>query len=136
MTIQDIGLLQAIGAKMDYLSQRQNIFAQNISNADTPGYQPKDLAPVDFSSFLNDDKKNVSNVHLAATDSQHLNLNGTTANLKTKENNTPYEVSPSGNAVILEEQLMKSGRNAMDYTLMLNVYQKQIGMFNIALDGN
>ncbi len=136
MTIQDIGLLQAIGAKMDYLSQRQNVYAQNVSNADTPGYQPKDLAPVDFSSLLKQDNKSVAKVSLAATDGQHLNLNGKAASLKTKDNNAPYEVSPSGNAVILEEQLIKSGSNAMDYTLMLNVYQKQIGMFNIALDGN
>ena len=48
MTTQSIALFKAIGAKMEYLSQRQNIISQNIANADTPGYQPKDLKPVDF----------------------------------------------------------------------------------------
>ena len=40
MTIDNIGLFQALGAKMDYLGQRQRIISQNVANSDTPGYQP------------------------------------------------------------------------------------------------
>ena len=36
---------------MSYLSQRQEVIASNIANADTPGYQTRDVEmPVDFSS--------------------------------------------------------------------------------------
>ena len=44
-----------------------------------------------------------------------------------------YEVAPSGNAVIIEEQLLKAGQNVMDYNLMVNVYQKQVSMLRTAL---
>ena len=43
MTTQDIGLFKALGAKMDYLGQRQRVIAQNVANADTPNYRPNDL---------------------------------------------------------------------------------------------
>ena len=43
MSGQDIALFKAIGAKLDYLSQRHKVIAENIANADTPGYRPRDL---------------------------------------------------------------------------------------------
>ncbi len=135
MTIQDIGLMQALGAKMDYLGLRQNVISQNVANADTPGYQAQEIQKADFSSFLKD-AGSVRNVSLAATDEGHLGAKGETVNVKMRDNKEPYEVTPSGNAVVLEEQLIDSSKNAMDYTLMLNIYQKQVGLFRIALDNN
>ncbi len=134
MTIQDIGLFQAIGAKMDFLNQRQSIIAQNVANADTPGYRPKDLVDVDFSSML--EKKahgNVNLVSVATTDEQHLGNANATGDVNSRKQRDTYEVAPAGNAVIMEEQLMHAGQNAMDYNMMVNVYQKQIGLFKIAL---
>jgi len=134
MTIQDIGLFQAIGAKMDFLNQRQSIIAQNVANADTPGYRPKDLVDVDFSAML--EKKasgNVTQVSVATTNEGHLGNANATASVNARKQKDTYEVAPAGNAVIMEEQLMNAGQNSMDYNLMVNVYQKQIGLFRIAL---
>ncbi len=136
MTIQDIGLFQAIGAKMNYLNQRQGIIAQNVANADTPGYRPKDLVPVDFSTMLKSQmggSKAVKPVSVAATDAQHIGGANNKMNLNAKKQRDTYEVAPTGNAVILEEQLINANRNTMDYNLMLNIYQKQVSMFRIAL---
>ena len=36
----------AMGAKMSYLDTRQGVLAQNIANADTPEYRPRDLTDV------------------------------------------------------------------------------------------
>ena len=135
MTTQDIGLLSAISAKMDYLAQRQRVIAENIANSDTPGYRPKDLKPVDFrevlSSVTGDEKVNINR-----TKSGHMSPNADVQDPKTAKQKDTYEVAPVGNAVIIEEQMLKSGQNTMDYNLMLNVYQKQIGMFRLALRGN
>ncbi len=135
MTTQDIGLLSAISAKMDYLAQRQRVIAENIANSDTPGYRPKDLKPVDFSEVLSsvtgDEKVNINR-----TKSGHMSPNADVQDPKAAKQKDTYEVAPVGNAVIIEEQMLKSGQNTMDYNLMLNVYQKQIGMFRLALRGN
>ncbi len=136
MTIQDIGLFQAIGAKMNYLNQRQSVIAQNVANADTPNYRPKDLVPVDFSTMLKAQmggSNSVKPVSIAATNGQHIGGVNDKMDLNAKKQRDMYEVAPAGNAVIMEEQLIKSGENAMDYNMMLNVYQKQVSMFRTAL---
>lgn len=135
MSIQDIGLFNALGAKMDYLNQRQNVIAQNIANSDTPDYRPKDLVETDFSKLLKDDRSVISapNVHLAKTNAVHLGQDGGKLDIKSRKQKETYEVAPVGNAVIMEEQMFNSGKNVADYNLMLNVYQKQVGMFRIAL---
>ncbi len=136
MTIQDIGLFQAMGAKMNYLNQRQSIIAQNVANSDTPGYRPKDLVPADFSGMLKAQLGGgnvVKPVSVAITNEQHLGNAMNNADAKSKKQRDTYEVAPAGNAVIMEEQLMKSGQNSIDYNLMLNVYKKQVSMFRIAL---
>ena len=53
MKLDQTGL--QLGNYMSYLSQRQGLIASNIANADTPGYQTRDVRmPVDFSSALRD----------------------------------------------------------------------------------
>ncbi|MGH1455665.1 MAG: flagellar basal body rod protein FlgB [Alphaproteobacteria bacterium] len=133
MTTQNIGLLNAIGAKMDYLNQRQTIIAQNVANSDTPNYRPKDLKEYDFASLVNTGNDGVKDVKVAITDAQHLPDANGTFDPKSQKQRDMYEVAPAGNSVIIEEQLINAGRNTMDYNLMLNIYQKQIGMFKTAL---
>jgi flagellar basal-body rod protein FlgB len=53
MSLEQTGL--EFGRFLSYLSQRQQVVASNIANADTPGYQTKDVEmPADFSSALSD----------------------------------------------------------------------------------
>ncbi|MCL4679333.1 MAG: flagellar basal body rod protein FlgB [Alphaproteobacteria bacterium] len=132
MSGQEIGLFKALGAKLDYLGQRHRVIAENIANADTPGYRPHDLKPVDFESIL----KGVSNgmgVRPEATDPAHMGASPEASGGGEKNQKHVYEVAPVGNAVVIEEQLLSAGRNVMDYNLMLNIYQKQMGMMKIAL---
>lgn len=133
MTIQDIGLFHALGAKMDYLNQRQGILAQNIANSDTPGYRPKDLVDVDFGTMLKDELGGSNQVKIETTNAQHMPNPKAEIDPKAKKSRDTYEVAPAGNAVIVEEQLINAGKNTMDYNLMLNVYQKQVSMMKISM---
>ena len=136
MTIQDIGLFHALGAKLDYLNQRQGVIAQNVANADTPGYRPKDLVDVDFGTMLQKQlakDEGVKPVTVAITDAQHMPNADHQENVDARKQRDTYEVAPAGNAVIMEEQLINAGQNAMDYNLMLNVMSKNVTMFRIAL---
>ena len=132
MTLENIGLFKAIGAKMDYLNQRQRVIAQNVSNADTPNYQPMDLKPVDFGSVL----KGVTNqrsVRIETTNQRHMPSPNQIRDPREDEQRETYEVAPAGNAVIMEEQLLNAGRTVADYNLMTNLMQKNVGMIQIAL---
>src|SRR5579862_1704731 len=53
MSVDQTGL--ELGRFLSYLSQRQEVIASNIANADTPGYLTRDVQmPGDFSSALAD----------------------------------------------------------------------------------
>jgi flagellar basal-body rod protein FlgB len=130
---QSIALFQALGAKMDYLSERQRIISQNIANADTPGYVPKDLRPINFGAILKD-ANDGSSLSLATTSAGHLpDTTGGLPNPKSEGNKKPYEVAPAGNAVIMEEQLINSNQTVGDYNLAVGLYEKNMRLLKISL---
>lgn len=49
MAMMDGGIMSLMKDKLAYLGQRQAVLAQNVANANTPGYKAKELAP--FTSF-------------------------------------------------------------------------------------
>lgn len=118
MTTQNLSLMQIAVEKMKWHEERQKVLAQNIANADTPGYKPQDIAPLDFKRLLE-------------SSSSKMSLSAGQATAKNQKN--PYEISPSGNAVILEEQLLKMNQNYTDHRLTTTIYQKNIDMLKNAI---
>jgi len=135
MTTENIALFKALGSKMDFLNQRQRVISQNIANADTPGYRPHDLVPVDFDRVLKDvtDSTKIPGVYMKVTDEGHSRGIGDVDDPRSRKQKDTYEVAPAGNAVVMEEQLINAGRTVTDYNLMTNLYQKNIAMMRTAL---
>ena len=138
MGTQDLTLMRALTAKMGWVEERQKVIAQNIANADTPGYRPQDLKPIDFKSLLKNSTSSASiNASgLATTSGKHISSSGTPSGAgkyPTSWEKNPYEVSPVGNAVVLEEQLLKMNQNMTDHRLITNLYEKNIGMLKTSL---
>lgn len=132
MTTNGIALFSALNAKIDYLDQRQRLIATNISNADTPGYRPQDLEDVDFGRVLTKVTGDRT-IRMAATAGGHLPSFNAINNPDAESMKHTYEAAPSGNAVILEEQMVNANRTNIDYGLMLNVYKKNVGMLKTAI---
>lgn len=130
--LQNIGVLQGITAKMEWLNQLHTVIANNIANADTPGYRPHDLKPVDFAAMM-DQSRIGGTLTPVSTDTDHMGGRIGERRNKEQDQRTVYEAAPSGNSVILEEQLMKSQTVMLDYQLMTNLYRKNVGMFKTAL---
>lgn len=125
MEFSNLTLMSALDEKMHYLGQRQKLLSQNIANADTPEYQPRDLKPFDF-------KQVVGRYQVVPTVSNPAHLTGTLGAPKpfsSPEQRRVYESSPDGNQVVLEEQTLKASHTQADYMLMSNIYQKQVAMF-------
>jgi len=132
MTTQNLGLFQALNAKMSYLDQRQKVLAQNIANANTPDYKPKDLTRVDFSTVL----KEVTDSNVLrpeTTNPLHMPSPNDIADPKNRQMKKTYDVVPTGNAVVLEEQMVTSAQTATDYNLMTTLFQKNVSMIRTAL---
>ncbi len=137
MATENLTLFKGLAAKMSYLHQRQGLISQNIANADTPGYMPQDVSGVDFSSIVDavsrsNDAKSTSNVSLRKAEGQNLSLSSG-ADLTGRIQRQTYETAPSGNAVIMEEQLINAQKTMMDYNMMTNLYQKNMSMMKQAI---
>lgn len=118
---------------MQYLGERQDVVSQNIANANTPGYQAKDLKPLKFDDLMKSTSA-ASSVQLASTNQKHLGgLNGGANNFASDKNITPFEVSPTGNKVVIEEEVMKVAKNSMEYQKTTNIYRKMLQMFKTAV---
>jgi flagellar basal-body rod protein FlgB len=127
-------LFQLISARLSWPSQRQGVLSQNIANADTPDYQPKDLRAADFTRLVEGFAGALDGIALARTAPAHLNgAPAVQIGLAGRALATEYEVAPDGNAVVLEEQSAKAAQTALDFQLTSNLYRKYLGMVRIAL---
>lgn len=119
------GLFRLADARLAWLDRRQTLLAQNIANADTPGYRPRDLVP--FAASLD-----IANVTLARTDP--LDLPGPRDALAGSLTVRPQEVAPDGNAVSMEDELSKVAGTQTAQELTVNLYTSWLGMFRTVLD--
>jgi flagellar basal-body rod protein FlgB len=128
-------LFKAMGAKMHYLNQRERVISQNIANSDTNGYKPQDLKPVDFGRVLRKVTESKM-IQVETTNSMHMPLASAIDDPRAAKQRKTYDVEPDGNAVVMEEQMIKSNQTAMDYNLMTNLYQKNMGLIRTSLGRN
>ena len=127
-------LFQLISARMGWLSQRQGILNQNIANADTPDYRPRDLRADDFERLAAGALGRPSGIPVDRTHDAHLDgAPVVRVGLTGQAHDSAFEVAPDGNEVILEEQMAKSAQTALDHQLASNLYRKYVGMVRIAL---
>jgi flagellar basal-body rod protein FlgB len=133
MAIGDIPILSMLRTRLDWSQERQRVLAENVANADTPGYQARDIAPLKFQEPAEVREASVAMVSLARTDAGHLGgLDQGDSSYQTVK--TPgYEVRPTGNAVNLEEEMMKVAGNQMDYQTASALYTRSLNLLKTAL---
>ena len=133
MSITNLTLMNMAQKKLNWLSERQSVLAQNVANADSPSYRAQDLKPINFKREI----EQVTKLPVAVTEGNHMT--GTTPQNDFRIHKLGYrdvyEVNPNGNGVDLEEQMIAVQDTKLQYDLALNLYNKQIGMFRTALGG-
>ncbi len=133
MDFNNLKLFSMIKSRVGWLNQRQRVLSQNIANSDTPGYKPKDLKPMKFREALDN---NVMRIEMAKTGPNHLSGRPDTEGpYKEAKERKPYETALAGNAVVLEEQVLKVTKTKIDHQLSNELYRKHLAMFKAALRG-
>lgn len=132
MDLDRVDLLKAITRRMEWLGERQRVLSENIANADTPGYQAKDLKQVSFSDLV---KGSQPGLTARVTQPDHIGGLPGSENDRwaTKRLKDPYETAPNGNKVDLEQQMLSVAETQGDHNLMASLYRKQMGMLRRAL---
>lgn len=119
-------------------AQRQEILAANIANADTPGYQARDI---DFASQLNKvmDQGRVSGTGIAlkTTSTRHIPAQ----NFQPPELDMLYRIPDQpaldGNTVDMDRERTNFADNSLKYQTSLTVLSGQIkGMMSVLQSGS
>ena len=93
-----LNLLQLASKRMEWLADRQKLIASNIANADTEGYQPKDVNS--FEDFLS------------------------LGEIREEDVAVSWDHSPDGNRVVLEEQTLLANETESSHRLAARLYKK------------
>lgn len=117
---EGVKILQNMSALASHAEKRHAVIAENIANADTPGYKARDLQP--FAEVF----------HKAETNG--VSVRSLDANVTTMD--TPDIRSPNGNTVSLEQQSMLSAQTKGEHELALLVYRKTMDMMKMAMGKN
>jgi flagellar basal-body rod protein FlgB len=129
MDLANLPLFQLLGRKMAWLNQRQQVLAQNVANADTPDFRPSDLLPMDFRAAL----RSSGGLMPVRTNEMHIGVSLRGQGPYVAKQDRDAEMSPDGNGVDLEEQMVKMAQTQADYQLVTNLYHKQVGLIKAAL---
>jgi flagellar basal-body rod protein FlgB len=105
---------QVMAAALQVRAARAELLAGNVANADTPGYQARDIK---FNSAL--DRVMENNGNLQTSDSLEMTL--------AREN-----VGIDKNDIDVNEQLAKSYENSLSYVATLKLYGDSIGRLKSA----
>lgn len=137
MRLDDIPLFSTLKSRMGWLNNRQKLVAENVANSDTPGYVPRDLKPQSFDQALRAAGQAAPGAlppvkiwrsepgHMAAPDSKVTTSFGS-------QKVADSETTLDGNAVVLEEQMMKMAESRMAYDAAISLYQKSLSMLRTA----
>ena len=118
--------------RLDHLSERQRLIAENIANASTPGYRPRDLDTSGFERLLAS-ANNRGGMAMTRTNAGHMAPGGgsgsTEAPIITRDDG---ETTIDGNAVVLEEQMSRAAETRMSFETGIALYQKGLELVRLA----
>jgi flagellar basal-body rod protein FlgB len=124
-------------ARMQMLGERQKVVAQNVANVSTPGFVPSDIDQKSFGATLERmagrGAGGPARTAMVATQAGHMTApNGPTLPGMTPVKSPDSETTLDGNAVVVEEQMMKIAETRMDFETMVGLYQKSLGLLRMA----
>lgn len=111
-------------------SQRAEVLASNLANAETPGYKARDM---DFQSVLRQSMGTAEGVKLQATNARHIGGAGPGSTELLYR--TPSQPSLDGNTVETEEEQAAFTENAIAYEASLRFINGRVKGLMTALTG-
>jgi len=123
MDFAHIPLFALADKRLAWIDRRQELLAENIANADTPGWRARDLLP--FVKTLQQ-----AGVALARTDPAHL-VGDAGGDLRAEQDRT--ERAPDGNGVAIDQELKKVADTDSAHELVSLIDMKYLGLFRTVI---
>ena len=112
--MEPVFLTKLVSHSNDWLSIRQATIAENIANANSPGFKARDLEP--FTTVISK-----TQLAMTATHDSHLGQSMEVGRTSDVEKADSWTVTHSGNSVSLEQELVKAGEVARDHSLNASI---------------
>lgn len=121
---ESLDLFQVSHAMARHAGQRHALVARNMANADTPGYRPSDLAP--FHADIG------ASGSMKATRPGHIDADASIGGFRqiTAESTS---MSPNGNAVSVEEEMLRAVDVKRQHDRALAVYRHTLTMLRASI---
>ena len=124
-------LMRMLTSQMGYTTERQGVLAHNMANIDTPAYQARDLKKLDFNKMAT---LEAHRLEMATTSPVHSE--GTLAGksrMQDEKVRKPFEVTPTKNSVVLEEQMAKISDNNTQFQMSSTLLHKYTTLYRTAV---
>ena len=131
MGLMNMPVFAALTDKKRWHQTRQGHLAENVANAETPGYRGRDLAQYDFADRTS--AFSSATVTTSATQPMHFSVSSREGSAFGAQRMANFEITPEGNGVTLEDEMMKVTTNLMDYQAATSLYQKSIKILRTAM---
>lgn|SRR5262245_19498919 len=128
MPVTDLTLFSLLRSRMQWSQERQRVLAENVANADTANYRPRDLV----APRADRTQPALTNVSLAVTEPGHI-AGGPEASSRFASSRSGYDIRPTGNAVNLEDEMIKVAANQMDFQQVATLYSRSLSMLKAAV---
>lgn len=123
----DLNILSLASAMASHASARQQVIAENVAHADTPGYRARDIA--DFGTVLE------SGVPFVARQTRpgHIAFGADPRGFEPREQTAFGAETPNGNSVSLEDQMMRAAAVRQEHEMAIGVYAKSLAILRTAV---
>ena len=133
MAINDLPILSTLRTKMQWHQERQRVLAENISNANTPNFKPRDLVEPKFDNKGSSVGGGFGSLAMLRTSGSHIGVSGAGQSFNGDGGKSGFLTKPAGNAVNLEDQMLKVSANQMDYAAATSLYSRSLGLLKTAI---
>ncbi|MGF1500263.1 MAG: FlgB family protein [Paracoccaceae bacterium] len=124
--MENLTVLQLASAMARHAAVRHSVLAENVANADTPGYRARDVES--FSEIVNE----AFTMH--ATRPGHHDRGGPVLRAADPRRvDAEFAAGPNGNSVNLEDQAVRATEAQGQHALALAVYRKATDILRVGL---
>ena len=132
MSINDIPALSALRTRMQWHQERQRVLAENVANSDTPNFKPRDLVEPKFDPAGVTAVGSMGSLAMMQTSTSHIAASGGGQSFA-QDRKVAFETRPAGNAVNLEDEMLKVSANQIDYAAVTSLYSKSLHLLKTAI---
>jgi flagellar basal-body rod protein FlgB len=132
MAISDIPVLSALRTRMQWHQERQRVLSENVANSDTPNFRPRDLVEPKFDAEGSSVGGAGGSLAMMRTSANHIVPSGAPDSFD-QDRKVGFETRPAGNAVNLEDEMLKVSSNQMDYAAVTSLYSHSLHVLKTAI---